>query len=61
MNKQQVIKKIGKANWGKFYKFMRGQTVGICKDGKSYDYYDCDVERFMRKLKDGSWKYDFWD
>ena len=40
MNKNEVLKKIGKS-------IMRGQTVGIYPDGSS-NYYACDVENFLR-------------
>ncbi len=50
MNKDEVIKKIGEKNWRRFMYFMRGQTCGINPDG-SIDYYDCDVENFLRKPK----------
>ena len=46
MNKNQVIKLIGKSRWKEFGKWMGGQTVGIGKDGK-IDYYDDDVYRFL--------------
>ena len=49
MNKQQVIKKIGKKNWKKFQNFMVGQTCSM-KDGE-LNYYECDVENFINKLK----------
>jgi len=45
MNKEQVIKKIGKERWKDFSNFMRGQTVGF--DKGIIDYYECDVNRFM--------------
>lgn len=48
MNKQQVIEKIGKENWGKFCNFMNGQTVSF-KNGET-DYYECDVNNFINKL-----------
>ena len=47
MNKNEVLKKIGKSKWKEFEDFMKGQTVGINPDG-STDYYDCDVENFLR-------------
>ena len=46
MNKKEVIKKIGKKRWKEFEEFMRGQTVGLNKDG-SFDYYANDVEDFL--------------
>jgi len=50
MDKKQVIEKIGKKRGNVFEKFMIGQTVGLNPDG-STDYYDCDVENFLRKPK----------
>lgn len=50
MNKEEVIRKIGKKNWKNFSKFMNGQTVGIRKDGKT-DYYECDVNNFINHMK----------
>jgi len=50
MNKKQVIEKIGKARWKAFEKFMDGQTVGLNPDG-STNYYERDVENFLRKPK----------
>lgn len=50
MNKKEVIKEIGGENWKMFETWMRGQTVGVSKDGKE-DYYTHDVEKFMRRLK----------
>ena len=47
MNKEEIIKKIGKKRWKEFLKFMRGQTTGIYPDG-SPDYYAHDVENFLR-------------
>jgi len=58
MNKHEVIEKIGKENWMAFCVFMFGQTVGVGKDGET-DYYECDVENFLNKLKKG--KYLFFD
>ncbi len=51
MNEAEVIKRIGKSNWKKFCKWMYGQTMGL-KDGKP-DYYECDVEAFVKKIKTG--------
>lgn len=50
LNKKQVIEKIGKQNWKAFEEFMTGQTAGANPDG-STDYYECDVENFLRKPK----------
>lgn len=46
MKEKEVKEQIGKENWKDFVKFMRGQTVGINKDG-SEEYYDYDVHRFQ--------------
>lgn len=46
MLKEEVLQKIGKKNWSVFTKWMCGQTVGI-KDGE-LDYYEWDVDRFVR-------------
>ena len=47
LRKSEVIKLIGKKRWKEFEEFMTGQTVGLNEDG-SYDYYECDVENFLR-------------
>jgi hypothetical protein len=47
MTKEEVIKKIGADRWDEFCDFMAGQTCGIAENGE-YDYYDCDVENFLR-------------
>ena len=52
MREKEVKKLIGKENWKGFCKWMGGQTVGIYPDGEA-DYYDCDVEAYLRKLKTG--------
>ena len=52
MREEEVKKKIGKKNWGKFLKWMCGQTCSMYKDG-STNFYDCDVEAFVRKLETG--------
>lgn len=49
MNKQQVIKKIGKENWNKFCEFMMGQTIGW--KNEEANYFKCDVDNFINKLK----------
>jgi hypothetical protein len=49
MNEEELIKKIGKKNLDKFFIFMRGQTVGIING--QYDYYECDVDTFLRRLE----------
>jgi len=51
MNKEEVIKVIGKRRWKAFEKFMLRQTIGLNPDG-SFDYYECDVKNFLRKEKD---------
>ena len=51
MNKEEVIEKIGEENWEKFGKFMFGQTFRMVA-GKA-DYFECDVENFLHKLKTG--------
>lgn len=51
MNEQEVLKAIGKGRWKAFLEFMRGQTVGLNEDG-SMDYYEHDVQNFLRKPKD---------
>jgi len=48
---QEVIKKIGINRLQEFYRFMRGQTVGCYKDGE-IDYYEQDVENFLRSKKE---------
>jgi hypothetical protein len=50
MNKQEVLKKIGKDNWSKFQEFMVGQTISIDWDGKD-NYYKCDVDNFINHMK----------
>lgn len=52
MRKDDVIAIIGKKNWAKFLKWMRGQTVGTYKDGE-INYYDHDVQAFSEKLETG--------
>lgn len=49
MNEKELIKRIGKKNLDKFFIFMRGQTVGIING--QYDYYEQDVEHFIRSTK----------
>ena len=49
MIKKEVIKRIGKENWSDFCVFMQGQTVRM-KDGE-IEYYSCDVENFINKMK----------
>ena len=52
MTKKEIKKIIGSKNWKKFYSWMRGQTCGVTKDGE-LDFYDCDVQAFITKLKTG--------
>ena len=52
MRKEEVIEKIGEENWKAFAEFMFGQTMGINPDG-STDFYECDVENFLYKLRTG--------
>lgn len=49
MNKQEVIKRIGKANWNKFVRFMECQTVRV-EDGET-QYFECDVDNFIAKME----------
>lgn len=51
MNKEQVIERIGKKRWKEFQEFMKGQTVQVNNNG-STDYFEWDVENFLRKNKD---------
>lgn len=48
MNIKKVERTIGIENMKYFFEFMRGQTVGINRNGE-IDYYDCDVERFNER------------
>jgi len=48
MNEKEVIKKIGKNRWKEFCEFMVGQTVSCYPNGET-NYYECDVDNFMRK------------
>ncbi len=47
MNEKQVLKEIGEDRWDEFFEWMTGQTVGMNKDGTA-DYYETDVNRFLR-------------
>jgi len=47
MTLEQVVAKVGKERLREFQEFMVGQTVGENEDG-SFNYYDCDVENFLR-------------
>lgn len=50
MTKAEVIKTIGEENWNDFLRWMSGQTYGSYPNGQA-NYYDCDVEAFVYKLK----------
>jgi len=52
MREKEVKERIGKKNWDAFDHWMAGQTVGTYPDG-STDFYKCDVEAFLTKLKTG--------
>ena len=52
MREKKVKELIGEENWDKFMHWMRGQTCGVNKDGSS-DFYDCDVNAFILKIKHG--------
>jgi len=52
MNAQEVKDYIGKRNWNKFLKWMRGQTCSMNEDG-STNFYENDVDAFKTKLKTG--------
>lgn len=49
MVKKKVLEKLKENNlkWSDFMKWMYGQTMGLNEDGTP-DYYDWDVERFIR-------------
>jgi len=49
MTEQEVTDFIGKENWDAFIIWMRGQTIGVSKDGV-LDYYSCDVYKFKECL-----------
>ncbi|MGI0060122.1 MAG: hypothetical protein ACREBJ_10190 [Nitrosotalea sp.] len=49
MNKKEICKIISDENWEKFCKFMSGQTVSF-KNGE-VDFYECDVQNFINKMK----------
>jgi len=50
--KRDVIKLIGKKNWTKFSKWMRGQGVPVMSDGTE-GYFSWDVEEFKTHYIDG--------
>jgi len=50
----EVVKKIGIDRLEEFFEFMRGQTIGIDEHGEP-DYYEQDVENFLRKPKERFW------
>jgi len=47
----EVRKKIGDNRIDEFLYFMVGQTVRVYDDGE-IDYYECDVENFLRHPRD---------
>jgi NOL1/NOP2/fmu family ribosome biogenesis protein len=49
MNQKELEKTLeaNKLEIADFYKWMDGQTVGLDDKGET-DWYDCDVERFIR-------------
>ena len=48
MNKQEVIERIGEANWDKFYDFMLGKYVDVVDN--EYNYYEWDIKRFEKDV-----------
>jgi len=46
----KILLRRHKLKWNDFEDFIFCQTVGITKDGE-YDYYEWDVERFIRNNK----------
>lgn len=48
MTKNEVLELL----WNEFESWMAGQTCGL-KDNGEIDYYKCDVDAFMRKLRTG--------
>lgn len=54
MNEKQVKKLIGNDNWEDFLDFMKGQTVGISKNGE-IDYYSYDVNRYIEGKVENRW------
>ena len=52
MREKEIKKLIGKGNWEDFMKWMRGQTCSMYPDGET-DYYECDVEAYIKKLHTG--------
>ncbi|MEK6970900.1 MAG: hypothetical protein AABW68_04415 [archaeon] len=51
MDEQEVLSVIGNRRWSTILEFMRGQTVGLNKDGSTNDY-DQDVWNFAQKPND---------
>ncbi len=47
MKLEEIIDKVGQDRFQEFLNFMGGQTVGINEDG-SIDYFEQDVENFLR-------------
>jgi len=54
MKKEEVKKRIEKERRKEFEEFMKGQTVGINKDG-STGYYNWDVKNFLRPKRRRFW------
>ena len=52
MREGRVRELIGEENWKGFCEWMGGQTVGLYSDGGT-NYYDCDVNAYLRKLQTG--------
>jgi hypothetical protein len=48
MNKKRILELF----WEDFETFMKGQTVGRYDNGET-DYYVYDVDKFLRRLKNG--------
>ena len=51
VDEQEVLSVIGNRRWSTILEFMRGQTVGLNKDGSTNDY-DQDVWNFAQKPND---------
>ena len=52
MTEKQVKDTLKEHNkkWKDFTHWMNGQTMGLNEDGTT-DFYECDVDRFIRNLK----------
>lgn len=55
MNEAEVKKKFGERFFLFFLGWMRGQTVGVGKDGE-VDYYSHDVEDWLAQAENQLWK-----